>query len=130
MEEPKHKQFKGTFKAPSGDRIATQLFVLLFMDDNSYIAYCPAINVYGYGATEQEAKDSFEVCLDEFFTYTLNKGTLFDELSLLGWKCKNKKNPKPPTLAHLISKNEEVADIWNHKNFTKFDRSIIIPAVC
>lgn len=130
MEKPKHKQFQGTFNTPSGDRIATQLFVLLFIDDNSFVAYCPAINVYGYGVTEQEARDSFEVCLDEFFTYTLNKGTLFTELTLLGWRCKNKQNLKPPTLVQLLSKNAEVANILNHKNFTKFDRSINIPAGC
>lgn len=124
------KHFQGTFDSPSGDKITVQLFVMLFMDDNSYVSYCPAINVYGYGSTESEAKSSFEVCLDEFFTYTLNKGTLFTELENLGWKCKSKKRLQPPTLTQLISRNKDVTEIWNTRNFTKFDKSITLPLSC
>lgn len=125
-----NKKFNGTFKAPSGDKITAQLFVMLFADGDTTVAYCPAINVYGYGSDEEQARASFEVCLDEFFTYTLNKGTLFVELEHLGWHCKSKHRLKPPTLAQLITRNKEMSDIWNNKNFTKFDKQIAIPASC
>lgn len=128
--QPVSKTFKGTFGTPSGDEIVTKLFVMMFVDDGSFVAYCPALRIYGYGATEEEAKSSFEVCIDEFFRYTLNKGTLFVDLEQLGWKCKNKKRIQPPSLSYLIATDQDVSDIWNHKSFQKFDKSITIPAAC
>lgn len=120
----------GQFHTKSGDTIDVKLFVMLFSDGDSMVAYCPALDVYGYGKDEHEARISFETCLTEFFKYTLNKGTFFIELENLGWSCKKKHKPQPPTLSELISKNSEIAELWNNKEFSKFNTDIKIPAVC
>lgn len=130
MAKTEHKQFHGVFKVPSGDKITTTLFVMVFEDDNAKVAYCPALDIYGYGATEKEAKDSFEVSLDEYFSYTLNKGTLLVDLERLGWKCKSKHRLRPPTFTQLLSKNKEMSHIFNSRSFKKLDRSISISLPC
>lgn len=73
-------------------KVTVKLALLLFEDGGVNIAYCPAVNVYGYGNTSTEASKSFEVCLEEFFTYTLRKKTLVKELENLGWRIKKNIN--------------------------------------
>lgn len=107
--------------------IRVQLPVILFKDGNIYVAYCPAVNVYGYGATEGEAKKSFEVSLSEFFRYTINKDTLASELEALGWKVRHGSKYSPPEFSALLSKNADVQAIVNTKPFKKFDRGVNIP---
>jgi hypothetical protein len=63
--------------------IEVSLPVVLFKENNIHIAYCPAVNVYGYGESDSEAKKSFEISLSEFFRYTI---TL---LSTKSWTVKN-----------------------------------------
>ena len=47
-----------------GNRIIeVQLNVYSFKEDESYIAYCPALDLSSYGTTENNAKASFEEIL-------------------------------------------------------------------
>lgn len=108
-------------------RIKANLSVVLFKEDNIHIAYCPAVNVYGYGETDSEAKKSLEVCLSEFFKYTINKNTLTSELEALGWKIKNQSKVRPPEFSTLLSKNSELKAIFDSKPFRKFDKGFAIP---
>jgi len=57
-------------------------------DDDTFIVYSPALDVSGYGDTEEEARKSFELTLEEFINYTINKKTFQSELTRLGWKIK------------------------------------------
>ncbi len=88
--EKKNAQFSGTFKTKN-QTIEVRLVVILFNEGDTSIAYCPEVNVYGYGRDEAEARQSFEVALNEFFGYTLNKKTLVSELEALGWTVKSRK---------------------------------------
>ena len=62
--------------------------LLSFKEDDTFIVYSPALDVSGYGDTEEEARKSFEITLEEFINYTLNKKTFQSELTRLGWKIK------------------------------------------
>jgi len=62
--------------------------LLSFKEDDTFIVYSPALDVSGYGDTEEEARKSFELTLEEFINYTLNKKTFQSELTRLGWKIK------------------------------------------
>lgn len=99
----------------------------MFKEDNTFIAYCPAVNVYGYGMDEEEAKGSFEVCLSEFFRYTLHKDTLCAELEALGWKVTSNSKFTPPAFSSLLSKNSELKAIFNKHPFHKIDKGVSIP---
>jgi len=54
--------------------------LIVFQQDNTYIAYCPALDLSGYGNTENEAYESFNVVMGEYFLYTTRKKTLADDL--------------------------------------------------
>ena len=109
-------------------KVTVKLALLLFEDGGVNIAYCPAVNVYGYGNTSTEASKSFEVCLEEFFTYTLHKKTLVKELENLGWRIKKEHKFYPPEFSSLLDKNKTLHKILNTRNFTKIDQDFTIPA--
>lgn len=108
-------------------RINVKLAVVLFKENNVHIAYCPAVNVYGYGDSDSEAKKSFEVSLSEFFRYTINKKTLGSELEALGWTVKPGDKFSPPDISTSLNKNTDFKTIFNTKSFSKFDKGFAIP---
>lgn len=108
--------------------VTVNLQVLVFIEEEIYYAYVPALDLTGYGNSEQEAKDSLKVCLSEFFRYTLNKDTFAAELKRLGWQQKKKKFEVPP-LSEQIATNEQLREIVNHKQYSATHFDIAIPAV-
>ncbi len=107
--------------------INTLLQLFSFKDENSVVVYSPALDLCGYGTDEQEAKLSFNIVLEEFIKYTTNKNTLISELEKLGWSIKGgKKNPKlsAPDITHMLVTNDELARIFNKKEFKKFEQKI------
>ena len=66
------------------------IMLAIFKEDKYFIVYSPSLNICSHGETEDKAKQSFEVMLEEFFKYTLNKKTLNSVLIELGWKAKSK----------------------------------------
>lgn len=107
--------------------ITVKIPVILFKEDNITIAYSPAVNVYGYGETESAAKKSFEVSLEEFFRYAINKNTLKSELEALGWKVKGAHKCAPPDFSVSLNKNAEFKNIFNRQAFKKIERGISLP---
>jgi hypothetical protein len=43
--------------------------VVLFQEEGIWYAHCAALEITGYGHTEQEARESFDVMYKEFFRY-------------------------------------------------------------
>ncbi|NLD45754.1 MAG: hypothetical protein GX660_00950 [Clostridiaceae bacterium] len=110
--------------------IIVNLPMILFVEDNSTIIYCPALEISGYGKEEDEAKISFETSLVEFFRYTMNKGTFSSEMERLGWKIRSKGKPyTPPSLQQLLDSNDNFSRIFNTFSFRKFDSPVTLPAV-
>ncbi len=109
--------------------VHVDLPVILFEEDGSQIAYCPALDISGYGNNEDEAKRSFEISLSEFFRYLINKKTVEKEFKRLGWKIKkdNVKKMIPPSMSELLSNNENFSRIFNNFPFRKIDERIALP---
>lgn len=118
---------RGTVRA-EGKFIKLNLFVIMFDDGNAKVAYCPALNVYGYGQQEQEARESFETCLTEFFDYAIKKKTLVAELESLGWAIKKQKKFTAPAFSSLLEKNKVLKKIMDTKEFKKINAPISLPA--
>ncbi len=120
--------FRGTW-GKSGMKIKVTIDLISFEDEGSIVLYCPALDLSGYGNDEQEAKQSFQVVLDQYFSYTLNKGTFNEELKKLGWKVtKSKRKPiTPPNLESLLRDNENFSNIFNSHDFKKFTEGIDMP---
>ena len=106
------------------------LQVLIFEEDNIHYAYMPSFDLMGYGDTEENAKESLTVVLDEFLRYTLNKNTLFIEMQRLGWKIRSKQKPMyAPQMSEMINMNEQLKDIVNSKQYTSSNYQVNIPAL-
>lgn len=122
-------KFTGKFNN-SEAHVNVNVGLLQFEEEGTTIIYSPAFDLSGYGKSSDDAKNSFEEAMDEFFRYTIHKKTLVKELNRLGWKLtsiKKQKNIKAPLLADLITKNNYLSEILNDKQFTKFDQTVSIP---
>jgi hypothetical protein len=98
------------------------LSMLQFKEDEVHIIYAPSLDLYGYGESVEAARESFQISLEEFFKYTVNKKTLDKVLIEMGWSLKGgRKAPKfkPPKDTDLIHKNETYMDILNNKNYSR-----------
>ncbi|MCQ2265722.1 MAG: hypothetical protein MJZ46_06760 [Bacteroidales bacterium] len=98
--------------------------VVQFQEDDVVIIYCPALDLSGYGATEEEAKESFKTVLLEYIRYASNKGTLNNDLMAHGWrKLKSKRvSMVPPAMTDLLASNENFNKIFNTQpSYQKYD---------
>ncbi len=111
----------------SDKTINSELAVFLFKEDKSYIAYCPALDLSGYGVTETEARESFNTVLKEYFDYATEHGTLYEDLMKHGWNFK-RHEVETPRISMLILKNEELSDILDQKDFKKYNEPIKVPS--
>ena len=96
------------------------LSLVEFTEDNIIIIYSPALDLSGYGNSEEEAKKSFSEAMDEFFKYTTNKKTLDTVLKGLGWSIEGSKSKpqfNPPKDSDMVTSNSLYNEIVNQKNY-------------
>ena len=67
------------------------LNMYLFMEGESYIVYCPALDLSAYGDSEEHAKKSFADIFAITIKYMLSKNTMKDDLVNHGWQVKSVK---------------------------------------
>ena len=102
--------------------ITFEVPLMIFQEKGTYIQYIPALDISGYGKTEQEAYESLQHTLCEYFSYTVNKKTLFDDLKAHGWTIRKKTKPFiAPEITDLINRNQYLHDIVNTKPY-RMDR--------
>lgn len=109
---------KGHFRASfeNGSRlIDVGLKLFIWEDDGLTFIYSPSLDLTGYGPSEQEARASFEITLQEFINYTSNKDTVFEELEHLGWTVnRKKKRVHAPNEDQLLEDNETFKELLNN----------------
>ena len=66
--------------------ITIDISVFLFKEDDVYLTYCPELDLIGYDYTEEGAKKSFEWMLKDYFEYTIENGTLEQDLLNHVWR--------------------------------------------
>lgn len=111
-------------------KIEIKLPVVLFQDENNiWIAHIPALDLSGYGNTENEAKASLDIVMNEYFEYAVKNHTLHADLKRHGWQLN--KEVKTPELSESLA-NNPLKDIINNKpDLVKItNRQIQIPAYC
>ena len=110
----------GDFKYNKSEGVQVNLKLVQFNSDGAEVLYAPALELYGYGNTFEEARKSFTVSLHEFLMYTKEHGTLGAEMERLGWKVKvEKKETKftTPTFSELLLNNPRLIDIIDNNDF-------------
>lgn len=68
------------------DAILLQLDVVIKKEGDYYIAYCPALEITGYGKTVEDAQNSFDIEVEIFFEETQKNGSLERYLLRNGWR--------------------------------------------
>ena len=102
--------------------VKLNLPVMFFEEDGIQIAYIPVLDISGYGKTEKEAKSSLEINLSEYFSYTIHKNTLIEDLKAHGWTIRKKTKPYiAPELTEILNRNEYLHNIVNSRPY-KMDR--------
>lgn len=63
------------------------LKLIIFLDNNHFVSYCPALQLSGYGENEKEAKAMMKVSLDDFWRnlFQLPEHVVYETLRNLGW---------------------------------------------
>lgn len=123
------RQFSGEWSKP-GRKVQVNVPLIVFEEDGQQIAFCPALDLLGYGNSEQEAIQTFSISLGEYLLYTTNKGILGTDLKAHGWTVKKslKKPMIPQDMGFLLSSNEEFSRVFNTHEYRKLNHSIELPA--
>ena len=110
-----------------GSKIETELALISFQEDDVYFVYCPALDLTGYGDSEEEAKNSFAQTLKIYLDYTISNQTLLRDLEKHGWNVEGKKKLKSPDFAFLFKHNEQFKSIVNQRSFSKYNEIVKFP---
>ena len=108
--------------------INVKLSLIEFEEEGLHFVYSPALDLTGYGKTEEEAKKSYNLAMEEFLKYTSSKETTLQILEQLGWTVSNKKKVTAPSLSALIQSRSYLEEIFSEKKFRKSDENVAIPA--
>lgn len=82
--------------------IEIQLGVLVFQEDDSYLAYCPALNLSTYGDSITDVKSAFDDLIKSYIEDGTRMGTLEKDLIAHGWILQmNAGKAEPPKTIDL-----------------------------
>lgn len=85
------------------------LQVVMMKERDTFVAYCPALDLSTCGSSEKHAKQMFEDAAGEFFRFCLGKGTLEEILQDYGWqKIETDKETLPWMPPHIVSGAREI----------------------
>lgn len=102
------------------ENVEFSVSIFLWEENSIFYVYSPALDITGYGLTKEEARESFEIVLEEFIKYTHNKKTIFQELENLGWAVnKRKKRVISPDFEDLLSENEHFRHLYKSKDLVR-----------
>jgi hypothetical protein len=107
--------------------INVRVSLIEFEEDGLHFIYSPALDLTGYGKTDKETKESYNLAMEEFLAYTTHKKTAIQVLKKLGWTVK-KKNITAPSLSELLQSRSYLEDIFTGKQFRTMDQNVSIPA--
>lgn len=109
-----------------GVEISVSLFV--FIEGETYIAYCPSLDLSGYDLTEEKARADFDYMLTDYLTDQLRNGTLRADLAAHGWKM-DKAKGNEPDLSDMLGTNEQLRSLVTHSfKKTNVNRTCLMPA--
>lgn len=118
---------KGKVNSRAGE-IAVCLDIVSYSEDGCRIIYCPALDLSGYGRTEDAAQESFMVTLHEFLDYTLEHGTLRQVMEGLGWTVGEQGAVASPTMREMCAARPELKEIVSLPGLRRRRSRISLPA--
>ena len=104
-----------------GTGLSLSLSVILYEEDKIHYAYCAALDILGYGNTEDEARKSFEIMVKEILEDAVSNGNLETMLKYYGWN-----KTEPPKTSDLIARSSTLAEIIDNKPYRSIKKNIMI----
>lgn len=98
----------------SSEKVSSELAIFLFREDDNFIAYSPALDLSGYGKTEEDARNSFNIVLKEYFDYAINEGTLYEDLKSHANSSYYSSNPY--FSCTRVHRKEHTSKSWHYKD--------------
>lgn len=102
--------------------IRLRVSVYTFREGENVIAYCPSLDLSGYGRTQKEAKESFGIVMKDYLDYCTREGTLHEDLVNHGWSMASRQAAEP-ALTHMIRRNRELRGILDLPHYSKFSKT-------
>ena len=124
--------FEGNYKNKEA-QIKVKLLLLHFMDENEvHFIYSPHLDLSGYGYNFIEARNSFEIVFHDFIEHTIEKNSLGQVLSDLGWSIEQNQHIlqkiMAPSITSVIGKNKHVSEIFDKYAVNTFHEEVGLPA--
>ena len=95
-----------------GIQVKVSVFVYLdteHPDNDMFIAYCPSLNLVGYGNGEENAKKDFEWVMNDYLSDMVSQGTLEEDLRNHGWTFSQSVFSEPK-ISDMMTKDEDLKD--------------------
>ena len=99
--------------------IKLNVSVFLFKEDDVFHAYCPELDLVGYDYTEDGAKKSFEFVLKDYLEYTVENGTLEEDLMNHGWRKSKTGKVTEPSASSLLRRSQ-LKKVLGKREFSKY----------
>lgn len=112
-----------------GNDISLEVSVFVYKDPNypngdMYIAYCPELDLSGYDSTNRGARKSFQIVLKDYIAYTLEKGTLEEDLIEHGWKKLKDGRIVEPSY-NVMLKRSQLKTVLRQHRFSKYSVPVL-----
>lgn len=105
--------------------VKVDVSVFLFKEDDIFYAYCPELDLTGYDLTEGGAKKSFEWVLKDYFDYTIENGTLEEDLLNHGWRKSKSGKVSEPTAASMLRRGQ-LKKVLCKREFSKYSIPVLL----
>ena len=105
--------------------IKVDVSVFLFKEDDVFHAYCPELDLVGYDYTEDGAKTSFEWVLKDYLSYTVENGTLEQDLLNHGWRKSKTGKVSEPTPTSLLRRSQ-LRKVLGKREFRKYSIPVLL----
>lgn len=113
-----------------GGNVTGMISVYTYQDknhprENVWMACCPELDISGCGFSEDEARRSFKIALDDYLEYALAEGTLEEDLLAHGWSKDEVGKLQEPPFGSKTS-NEMLQSVLSMPSFSKNPMPILV----
>jgi hypothetical protein len=99
--------------------VKANLSVFMFKEGDIYHAYCPELDLVGYDKTKEGARKSFELVLRDYLEYTIQNGTLEQDLLNHGWRKSKSGIVTEPTPSMMLRRSQ-LRKVLGKSEFNKY----------
>ena len=99
--------------------VKANLSVFMFKEGDIYHAYCPELDLVGYDKTKEGARKSFELVLKDYLEYTIQNGTLEQDLLNHGWR-KGKSGIVTEPTPSMMLRRSQLRKVLGKSEFNKY----------